>query len=96
MGAKYKNGKLVGYDASPDDPTPVQLEKAGVDESIRIKQTPDEADPLEVHSNSALFTAEDRTSFPRRGHIPGSIFAPDGKVVTNPGLRKTDFAPGDD
>ena len=88
-----RNGKIVGYEASPDDPPDANQ---GKEETGGAGQKADDLDSQGERDSSDFFTPEDRARYPRRGHIPGSIFAPDGKIVTNPGLRETDFTPGDD
>lgn len=46
-----------------------------------------------AEDSNYFFTQEDRLEYPNAGHIPGSFFAKDGKVVTNPGLRHTGYRP---
>lgn len=96
MGFILRNGKVVGYESTPDDmPPKVKGSALGLVEIVPIELVdPKKTDHVE--ENSDYFTAADRSKCTRHGHIPGSVFGGDGKIVTNPGLRQTGWRPDDE
>lgn len=94
MGYIRKNGKVVGYTASPDDtPDNNDSDQQNI-EKVQCNISSEETTSENESFFSGYFTREDRMKFPQRGHIPGSLR--DGKVVTNPGLRNTGWQPDDE
>lgn len=92
MGYIKKNGKIIGYSATPSDPSPNPA-NVGSGQPTQSRSQGRLAEEATQDQDLNYFEQMEPGKFPR-GHIPGSNR--DGKIVTNPGLRNTGWLPTDD